>query len=98
MVVSPTGLIIRPKIATNESYKVNRDISPECSGGDDIQHQGQPAQAEGGDQNYIQSEWVLDQGIGRPIIIPYPDCIFIVSIVAVEDVCQEESVNNSPVN
>ena len=39
------------------------------SGGDDIQHQGPPAQAEGGDQEDVQGEEVLDQGQLRPINI-----------------------------
>ena len=36
------------------------------SGGDDIQHQGEPAQAEGGDQEDVQGGEVLDQGQVRP--------------------------------
>ena len=39
------------------------------SGGDDIQHQGPPAQAEGGDQEDVQGEEVLDQGQLRPVQI-----------------------------
>ena len=37
------------------------------SGGNDIQHQGPPAQANGGDQEGVQYEEVLDQGHLRPI-------------------------------
>ena len=37
------------------------------SGGDDIQHQGPPAQADGGDQEDVQGGEVLDQGQVRPL-------------------------------
>ena len=42
------------------------------SGGDDIQHQGPPAQAEGGDQEDVQGEEVLGQGKLRPVQTNYP--------------------------
>ena len=38
------------------------------SGGDDIQHQGEHAQADGGAQEDVQGGEVLDQGQLRPIV------------------------------
>ena len=45
------------------------------SGGDDIQYQGPPAQAEGGDQEDVQGGEVLGQGQLRPVNISHGSII-----------------------
>ena len=62
-VVPESGLLLILRVLVSGSVMI-----PD-SGGDDIQHQGPPAEAKGGDQENSQGEEVLDQGQLRPINI-----------------------------
>ena len=64
-VVPEAGLLL----ILNVFVRVSGSVIILDSGGDDIQHQGPPAQAEGGDQEDVQGEEVLDQGQLRPVQI-----------------------------
>ena len=65
------------------------------SGGDDIQHQGPPAQAEGGDQEDVQGEEVLDQGQRGPVQLVNIDNAG-VSITDYYDHCKSDGVCYGP--